>query len=53
MIRAEARQRAMWRSMSGMTPSKARPPSKIMLANQNDWSSGPMTMGLPSWNVPS
>ena len=53
MVRAEAISRSQWRSMSGVTPSKARAPSNTIEDIQEAWVIGPRMGGLPSCQAPS
>ncbi len=50
---AEALTRAQCRSMSGVTPSKARAPSKTLEPSQAACVRGPMIGTLPSCQSPS
>src|SRR5262245_18576899 len=51
--RADALRRSQWRSRSGVTPSKARAPSKTEDPSQNACVRGPATSTLPSCQSPS
>src|SRR6266404_2729269 len=53
MVFAERFKRAQCRSMSGVTPSKWRAPSKTVEASQAPWVRGPMIGTLPSCHSPS
>src|SRR5262249_153053 len=50
---AEALRRSQWRSRSGVTPSKARAPSKTEEPSQKACVRGPATRTLPSCQSPS
>src|SRR5215468_1146525 len=51
--RADALRRSQWRSRSGVTPSKARAPSKTEEPSQKACVRGPATKTLPSCQSPS
>src|SRR6476660_9022230 len=50
---ADALRRSQWRSRSGVTPSKARAPSKTEEPSQKACVRGPATRTLPSCQSPS
>src|SRR5690606_12904369 len=52
-VLAERLTRAAWLSLSGITPSKTRAPSKTEVPCQKAWLRGPMSGGLPSCQPPS
>jgi hypothetical protein len=53
IFRALSTQRWLWRSRSGATPPKDRPPSKTEEPSQKAWSIGPVIFGSSVNHVPS